>query len=126
MVVANSAGSITSAAATLTVLPAPEGPVITTSPERVRALAGQTASFTVQAQSKTPMTYQWQKGKIIGNMADIPGATGAAYQTPATTLADNHTLFRCVVTNPAGNATSASEILFVTDPNAKSGAAAKP
>ena len=47
-------------------------------------------------------------------MADIPGATGATYTTPVTTLADQLTMFRCVVSNPAGNVTSTIEMLFVT------------
>ena len=60
------------------------------------------------------MSYQWQKGPFEGNLKDIPGATEAAYTTPPATLADHLTLFRCVVSNAAGNATSASEMLFVT------------
>lgn len=60
------------------------------------------------------MTYQWQKGTLTGNMADIPGATDAAYTTPRATLPDHLTLFRCVVSNSSGNAVSASEMLFVT------------
>jgi hypothetical protein len=47
-------------------------------------------------------------------MVNIPGATNATYTTPVTTLADHLTLFRCVVSNAAGNATSANEMLFVT------------
>ena len=126
VVVTNSAGSVTSAAATLTVLPAADAPVITTNPERARVPVGQTASFSVEAQSKTPMSYQWQKGKVITNMVDIPGATGATYVTPVTTLADHVTLFRCVVTNAAGSATSANELLFVTAADAKPSAEPKP
>lgn len=60
------------------------------------------------------MTYQWQKGTFTGNMANILGATNATYTTPVTTLADHLTLFRCVVSNSAGNATSATEMFFVT------------
>lgn len=60
------------------------------------------------------MTYQWQKGRLTSNMADIAGATESTYETPVTTLADHLTLLRCVVSNPAGSVTSASEFLFVT------------
>ena len=81
---------------------------------RARVLTNQTATFSVTAWSLTPMSYQWQKGSFLGNMADIPGATTATYTTPPTTLADHTMLFRCVVSNAAGNATSASEMLMVT------------
>jgi hypothetical protein len=107
-------GSVTSAGATLTVKPVPGAPIIITNPARARVLANQTGTFSVTAWSRTPMSYQWQKGTFLGNMADIPGATAATYTTPLTTLADHLTLFRCVVSNAAGSATSASEMLFVT------------
>lgn len=109
-----STGSTTSNAATLTVTPANHAPVMLTKPVRVRILPGQTGTFLVTAWSASPMTYQWQKGGFTTNMADIPGATGATYTVPPATLADHLTLFRCVVSNAAGSATSASEMLFVT------------
>jgi hypothetical protein len=112
--VSNSAGSVTSARATLAVISAPGAPIILANPARARVLAGQIATFSVTAWSESPMTYQWQKGAFGGNMADIPGATQSTYTTPVTTLADHLTLFRCVVSNAAGNATSADEMLFVT------------
>jgi len=113
-VVSGPSGSVTSTGATLTVKPAPGAPIILTDPARVRVLTNQTGTFSVTAWSRTPMTYQWQKGPFLGNMADIPGATAATYTTPLTTLADQHTLFRCVVSNAAGSTTSATEMLFAT------------
>jgi hypothetical protein len=83
-------------------------------PERSRVLVGQRGTFSVTAWSESPVTYQWQKGGFNGNMVDIPGATESTYTTPVTTLADHLTLFRCVVSNAAGNVTSANEMLFVT------------
>jgi len=114
VVVSNSSDSVTSAAATLTATPAIGAPIIITNPVRARVLTNQTGTFSVIAWNPTPMSYQWQKGTFTGNMANIPGATTATYTTPATTLADHLTLLRCVVSNSAGNATSASEMLFVT------------
>jgi poly(3-hydroxybutyrate) depolymerase len=114
VVVTSEAGSVTSRRATLTVTSAAGAPVILENPERVRAIANQTATFSVTARSASKMSYQWQKGPFEGNLKDIPGATEAAYTTPPATLADHLTLFRCVVSNAAGNATSASEMLFVT------------
>jgi len=114
VVVANGAGSVTSTRATLTVTPADGAPVILQNPARARVLPNQKGTFSVTARSASPMTYQWQKGAHAGNMMNIAGATEAAYTTPPATLADHGTLFRCVVSNPHGNATSASELLAVT------------
>jgi poly(3-hydroxybutyrate) depolymerase len=100
--------------ATLTVTPAEGAPIMLTNPARSRVLQNQTGTFSVSAWSASPMTYQWQKGGFTTNMADIFGATSATYTTPATTLADHLTLFRCIVSNAAGSTTSASELLFVT------------
>jgi poly(3-hydroxybutyrate) depolymerase len=112
--VSNSAGSVTSAGATLTVLPAPGAPIIIANPVRARVLTNQTATLSVAAWSATPMSYQWQKGTFSANMVNIAGATNSTYTTPSTTLADHLTLFRCVVANSTGSVTSASEMLFVT------------
>jgi poly(3-hydroxybutyrate) depolymerase len=114
VVVSSPSGSVISAGATLTVKSAPGAPVILTDPARVRVLTGQTGTFCVTAWSRTPMSYQWQKGTFLSNMADIPGATGATYTTPPTVPADQHALFRCVVSNAAGATTSATEMLFAT------------
>jgi hypothetical protein len=113
VVVSNRFGSVTSAAATLTVKPATGAPIIITNPARARVLANQTATFSVTAWSRTPMSYQWQKGIGLVNLAEIPGATAATYTTPATTVADQGTRFRCIVSNAAGSTTSACEALMV-------------
>jgi hypothetical protein len=60
VVVSNTAGSITSAAATLTVNPAMAAPTITTQPANQTVTAGQTATFTVAASGTLPLRYQWQ------------------------------------------------------------------
>jgi poly(3-hydroxybutyrate) depolymerase len=114
VVVGSPAGSVTSTGGTLTVRSVPGAPIILTDPARVRVLTGRTGTFSVTAWSRTPMSYQWQKGSFLANMVDIPGATGVTYTTPPTTAADQHTLFRCVVSNAAGSTTSATEMLFAT------------
>jgi hypothetical protein len=114
VVVSGPSGSVTSTGATLTVQSVSGAPIIITDPARVRVLAGQTGTWSITAWSLTPMSYQWQTGVFLGNMADIPGATGATYTTPVTTLADQHALFRCVVSNAAGGTTSDTEMLFAT------------
>ncbi len=107
-VVSNTAGSVASAAATLTVNAAPVAPSITTQPSSQSVTAGQTASFSVAATGTAPLSYQWQK-----NGANIAGATAASYTTPATTSSDNGAQFTVVVSNTAGGATSSAATLTV-------------
>jgi hypothetical protein len=108
VVVTNSVSSVTSAQATLGVNSVPVAPTITTPPANQTVTAGQTATFSVVATGTAPLTYQWQK-----NGSDITGATSASYTTPVTTTADSGELFRVVVSNTAGNATSTSATLTV-------------
>src|SRR6266700_2620801 len=108
VVVTNTAGTVTSAVATLTVNPAPVAPTITTPPASQTVTAGQTATFAVVAAGTAPLSYQWQK-----NGVNIAGATAASYTTPATTTSDSGSTFRVVVTNTAGTVTSAAATLTV-------------
>ncbi len=109
VVVSNTAGTMTSAAVTLTVNAAAVGPTITTQPANQTVTAGQTASFTVVAGGTAPLSYQWQK-----NGASIAGATTASYTTPVTTTVDSGSTFRVVVSNAAGTVTSAAATLTVS------------
>ena len=84
-------------------------PTITTQPSSKTVGVGQTATFTVAASGTAPLSYQWQK-----NDANIAGATGATYTTPATTSANSGDRFRVVVSNAYGKATSNEAILTVT------------
>ena len=108
MVVSNTVGTVTSAAATLTVSAAPVGPSITTSPTNQTVTAGQTATFTVVAAGTAPLSYQWQK-----NGVNIAGATAASYTTPVTTTSDSGSTFAVVVSNTVGTVTSAAATLTV-------------
>ena len=82
--VSNAVGSVTSANATLTVTAAPSAPKITTQPANQSVQAGQSATFSVVATGSAPLTYQWRR-----NGTAISGATGALYNTPATSSADS-------------------------------------
>ena len=84
-------------------------PSLMAQPESQSVVAGQTATFTVVASGTAPLSYQWQKGS-----AAIAGATSASYTTPATSISDNGTQFKVVVTNPAGSVTSNPAALTVT------------
>src|SRR6266496_4289003 len=100
VIVSNAVGSVNSNTVSLTVNAAAIAPSITQQPAGQEVTAGQTATFSVVATGTAPLSYQWQKGT-----ANISGATAASYTTPATTVADNNTQYRVVVTNSAGNAT---------------------
>jgi Immunoglobulin domain/Immunoglobulin I-set domain/PQQ-like domain len=102
----NSAGSITSRAALLTV--SGTAPTITTQPADQTVKAGQSAAFTVAADGTAPLSYQWQK-----NGASISGATSTSYATPATTTTDSGATFSVVVSNSAGSIPSRAAKLTV-------------
>jgi len=114
VVVSNSVGSVTSAAATLTVNAAPVAPTITTQPANQTVTPGQTATFTVVATGTAPLSYQWQK-----NGVNIAGAMAASYTTPATTTSDSGSAFGVSVSNTAGTVTSGVATLTVNPPPAQ-------
>ena len=104
--VSNSAGSVVSSAAMLTVQAV--APSITTQPTNQTVFAGATATFSVAASGTAPLTYQWSKGGVA-----IANATGTTYTTPATVLADSGSSFTVKVTNSANSVTSFAAILTV-------------
>ncbi|MGB9464968.1 MAG: immunoglobulin domain-containing protein [Candidatus Acidiferrum sp.] len=108
VVVSNSAGSVTSAMAILTVDAASVAPTITTQPANQAVTVGQTATFNVSATGTAPLSYQWQKSS-----ANISGATSSSYTTPATASGDNGAKFDVIVSNSAGSQTSSMATLTV-------------
>ena len=106
VVVRNTAGSVTSSAAILTVVVTP--PAIVTDPVGMLVGSGQAATFSVVASGSPPLQYQWRK-----NGVNIPGATDATYTTPPTTTGDHGTLFSVRVSNSSGAALSADALLQV-------------
>ncbi|MGC2531172.1 MAG: choice-of-anchor D domain-containing protein, partial [Candidatus Acidiferrum sp.] len=108
VVVTNTAGNVTSNAATLTVNAAAVAPTITTQPVNQTVTAGQTATFTAVAGGTAPLSYQWQK-----NGVNIAGATATSYTTPATATTDSGSTFDVVVSNTAGSVTSSAATLTV-------------
>jgi len=108
VVVSNTAGSVTSSAAALTVNAAPVPPSITAQPISQTVTAGQTASFSVAGTGTAPLNYQWRKNAVA-----ISGATSSSYTTPATTSSDNGAQFSVVVSNTAGSVTSSAATLTV-------------
>jgi GDA1/CD39 (nucleoside phosphatase) family protein len=109
--VSNSAGAVSSVAATLTVLAIPSQipPQIVTQPQAQAVLYGAPASFSVVASGTPPLTFQWRK-----NGVNISGATAATYALSATISADSGAVFDCLVINAAGSALSSSALLTVS------------
>ena len=95
-------------------------PSISSHPASVTVAAGQVASFSVTASGTAPLGYQWQR-----NGANIPGATSPTYSL-TTTAADHGAMFRAVVSNSAGAATSNAATLTVLTNNAPVGTITAP
>ena len=83
-------------------------PTIAAQPANQIVTVGQAATFSVAASGTAPLRYQW-----LRNNANIGGATGASYTTPATLAGDNGSKFNVVVSNSAGNITSSMATLTV-------------
>lgn len=111
-VVANSAGSATSAGATLTVNVPATPPSITSNPISKTVTVGSSASFSIGASGTGPLSYQWQ---FNGNA--LAGATGSIC-TIANAQANNAGNYVCIVANSAGSATSAAATLTLDGPPA--------
>jgi hypothetical protein len=114
----NLAGSINSAAATLTVISSATTPTITLQPigvsgsisgTSIRSALGGTASFTVAAIGPGPLSYQWLKdGNVI--------ATATVSTLSLTNvLASDAGSYSVVVSNTSGSVTGSSVSLTVTD-----------
>jgi hypothetical protein len=113
VLVSNSAGSVTSSAATLTVNPASTGgssvasPTITAQPVSATTTVGYLAQFSVTATPYPGTNYQWYK-----NGALIPGATSFLYTIAAAALTDAGS-YTVVVSDSAGSVTSSAATLTV-------------
>lgn len=108
VVISNDAGSITSAAAVLTVNNVVTPPTITTPPVSQTVNAGDTVSFSVVATGTAPFNYQWYKnGTAIANaIADTLTLTNVSASDAA-----NYTV---TVSNDGGSATSDAAVLSLS------------
>lgn len=103
-VVSNLFGMATSAPAVLSVV---GPPVITQHPTNQAVYVGQTATFSVTAFSKSPMTYQWQY-----QGGNLPNATNDVLNVGQVTT-DNAGVYTVQVSNPNGTVTSFGAQLVV-------------
>ncbi|MBN8505990.1 MAG: hypothetical protein J0L58_16095 [Burkholderiales bacterium] len=107
VIVSNAGGSVSSAAASLSVRPV--APSITTAPVAVTVVDGQAAGFSVQAKGSAPLSYQWlRNGQVVA------GATEASLSLAATSLSDHGASYTVTVRNAGGEISSASVALSVT------------
>jgi hypothetical protein len=114
VVVSNSAGSATSAAATLSVNVTPAAAAFSAQPADQAVTAGSAAAFIVAATGAPTPTLQWQRSTDNGaTWSDIAAATDVTYNTGLTTLAQNGERYRALASNGAGNATSNAALLTV-------------
>ena len=109
-VASNAGGSVTSAPALLTVLPALVPPSITLQPQSQVVAVGETVAFTASASGTPPLRYQW---RLNDNPGYLPGQTNATLvlSNVAASQAGNYSV---VVVNDAGSATSAEAYLNVS------------
>ena len=122
-VISNSAGSVTTGTATLTVTedvtppvqPTVKKPGISKQPQNVSVKAGEQATFTVKAKG-TDLTYQWQINRNNGKgFVDITGADKASYTTGVADMLCNGYKYQCVISNSAGSVTTNAATLTVTE-----------
>ena len=107
VLVANYLGSVTSAAATLTVS-APTPPEISVQPVSQSTVAGGGVTFSVTASGTEPLSYQWRK-----DGSSISGATSSSL-TLTNVQTEQLGAYSVVVTNGLGSATSASASLSLS------------
>jgi len=106
VIVTNSAGSVTSAVATLTVNLI--APFISTQPTNQSVLVGDNTSFAVQAGGTGPLSYQW----YFNTNSPLANATNLTL-TLANVQTNNAGGYSVIVTNSAGSVTSLVATLTV-------------
>lgn len=88
-------------------------PFISVQPESITVPVGEDAKFSVLAQGRAPLSYQWRK-----DGADIPNANNPELVYTNVQLSDNGSVFTCLITNGVGEVASRSVLLTVT-PNTR-------
>ena len=111
----NTAGTATSRSATLTVKaakPDVSKPKVTKQPRSVKVALGKKATFNVTASGHPKPKIQWQQRDKGGTWRNVEGAKSSRLTVKAT-ASSHQRLFRAVLTNSAGKATSKSAKLTV-------------
>lgn len=105
--ITNSLGNVTSAAATITVNPAPAAPVFTSNPVAQTVNAGGAVTLSADATGVPTPTLQWLKDGVA-----IAGATDVSLNLANLQAADAGT-YSVVATSSAGATTSAAALVIV-------------
>jgi hypothetical protein len=108
VVVSNSAGSVTSAAATLTVASVSSVPAIVTQPVSQSVAVGANLTLTVSASGSGTLSYQWRKAGVA-----IAAATSSSYTITSAAATDAGS-YDVVISNSLGSATSNAVTVDVT------------
>jgi hypothetical protein len=111
---------VTSRTTLLNVLQQSVSPAIVTAPRSVLVRTGQTASLSVSTTGAPAPTIQWQtraanSSDAWNNVTAGTGATSANYSTAATSIADNGTQYRVLLTNAVGSTASTAVTVSVSD-----------
>lgn len=107
--ISNAAGSVTSAAALLTVNPVITPPSIAKQPLDAQAPVGGSVAFVVIAAGTAPFSYQWNR-----NGTPIPSETNAKLLVAPVSGLNDDDSYTVTVTNAAGSTTSDPAILSVS------------
>lgn len=108
VLVSNSAGTVNSVTATITVTPIT--PAIVTQPASQTINFNQVATLSVVAGGTGPFTYQWYQGQSGNTSSPIAGATAAIYVTPPLAAAASYWV---AVSNAVGSVNSATAVISV-------------
>jgi len=113
VIITNAWGSVTSSAATLTIV---FPPAITSQPQSLTVPIGSPAAFNVMASGTTPLGCQWLKnGMALTDGGELSGSATPNLVWSATTMGDLGS-YAIVVTNAWGSITSSVAILTVISP----------
>ena len=107
--ITNAGGSVTSAAAVLTVI-VPVAPTITTQPESKTVEVNGSTSLSVQAEGTQPLVYTWYKDGVI-----VPASMGNTLPI-MTAQTSNEGIYSVKVSNMVGSVTSNDVTVTVTTP----------
>jgi RHS repeat-associated protein len=107
-IASNGGGSVTSAVARVTVLPALVPVAITRQPRGLPASAGESVRLEVEAAGSPPLRFRWQKDGV-----ELPGATNSALVLNPVEVGQAGR-YRVVVENPISSATSGDALVEVS------------
>jgi hypothetical protein len=107
LTITDSNGGAVTTAFELTVRQVIQPPVLTRQPQGLTVTNGGPASFTVTATGTPPISFQWRR-----NGTDLPGGTNATLSLASVQASDAGN-YSVLVSNPAGQVTSAPAVLRV-------------